>query len=65
MNVKKVIRQMGDKWVCHRSNHVSRLAVPIKDSVGTDIRTTFARIQADRASGNSATVTKIRKGASK
>ena len=67
MNVKSVIKRMGNKWVLHPDNFVKRLEVPLRDSVGTNLAETFKRVREQMASANAAEVkekvTKISKGA--
>ena len=29
LNSKAMIKKMGNKWVCHKDNHVKRLKVPL------------------------------------
>lgn len=48
-SVNRIIKRMGDKWVCHPKNHVKRLDQPLTDSAGTNIAATFERIKAERA----------------
>lgn len=56
MNVKTVIKKMGSKWVLHKDNHVKRLEVPLRDSVGTNLAETFKRVREQMASANAAEV---------
>ena len=44
-DIKKVIKSMGERYVCHKSNHVKRLDTPLTDSVGTDLKASFERIR--------------------
>ena len=55
--VRKAIKRMGEKYACHKANQVKRLETPLADSVGTDIRRTFERIQAEQS--QPANVTRI------
>ena len=59
MNVKSVIKRMGAKWVLHPDNYVSRLAVPLRDSVGTDVGATFKRVREQMASANQANAAEV------
>ena len=56
MNVKSVIKKMGSKWVFHPDNYVKRLETPMRDSVGTNLSETFARVREQMAAANSAEV---------
>lgn len=47
-SVTRVIKKMGEKWVCHKANHVQRLATPLTDSAGTNVAETFKRVMAER-----------------
>lgn len=42
--LKSVRDAMGDKYICHKSRQVKRLAQPLADSAGTDIRETFRKL---------------------
>ena len=46
--INRIKAAMGDTYLCHPSNHVKRLAVPLSDSVGTNIADTFERIRRER-----------------
>ena len=46
--IASVIKRMGTTYCCHPANYVKRLDTPLTDSVGTDIRKTFARVIAER-----------------
>ena len=47
---------MGAKWCLHPDNYVQRLAEPLRDSVGTNLSETFARVREQMASANAAEV---------
>ena len=59
MNIQKVIKRMGAKWVLHKDNHVKRLAHPLSDSVGTDVAATFKRVRERMAADSSANAAEV------
>ncbi len=43
LKVQRIIEQMGERYCCHKSRQVKRLAEPLSDSRGVDVRKTFMK----------------------
>jgi len=44
LKLQRCREEMGSRYICHVSRQVKRLAQPLADSAGTDIRETFRRL---------------------
>jgi hypothetical protein len=44
LKLQRCREDMGSRYLCHPSRQVKRLAQPLADSAGTDIRETFRRL---------------------
>ena len=59
----EIIKEMGEKYLCHAKNQVKRLRVPLADSAGTDLCKTFKRFkrEQERMAQTPVNVTELRK----